>query len=84
MEPQPLKFDDFVARCPEKLELIDGYIGQSKQDAKQLLAMSLQSFGLVETVKLAQRRIVVGGYQAFLMVILKMWEIKNQSPIMLF
>lgn len=57
LEPQPLKFDDFVARCPEKLELRDGYMGQSKQDAKQLLAMSLQSFGLVEAVKLVPKEL---------------------------
>lgn len=57
LSPQPLKFDDFVARCPEKLELRDGYMGQSKQDAKQLLAMSLQSFGLVEAVKLVPKEL---------------------------
>jgi hypothetical protein len=57
LESQPLKFDDFVARCPEKLELRDGYMGKSKQDAKQLLAMSLQSFGLVEAVKLAPKEL---------------------------
>ncbi|MHC5727625.1 MAG: hypothetical protein ACYT04_48800 [Nostoc sp.] len=32
-------------------------MGQSKQDAKQLLAMSLQSFGLVEAVKLVPKEL---------------------------
>ncbi|MEH2420130.1 MAG: hypothetical protein V7K48_04060 [Nostoc sp.] len=29
LEPQQLKFDDFVARCPEKLEFRDGYMGRT-------------------------------------------------------
>ncbi|MCC5662085.1 hypothetical protein LC608_35290 [Nostoc sp. XA010] len=57
LKPQPLKFDDFVARCPEKLELRDGYMGQSKQNALQLLAMPPQSFGLVEAVKLVPKEL---------------------------
>ncbi|MBD2772606.1 hypothetical protein [Iningainema tapete] len=56
LKPNPLKFDEYARRCPEKLELREGYLGKGEMDAKELLAMSLQCFGLVEVVKLAPRK----------------------------
>jgi hypothetical protein len=45
-------------------ELIDGFLGTNEEDAKELLAMSLQSFGLIEVVIYAPKELWIQALNA--------------------
>lgn len=59
-----LSFDEYIRRVPEKLELIKGFLGTNEEDAKELLAMSLQSFGLIEVVRYAPKELWIEALNA--------------------
>jgi len=56
LESAPINLDDYIYLAPEKLELVDGYLIEGRDDhiwRERLLALLLTNEGLLRAVQLA-------------------------------